>query len=113
MSIATVVHCKRQGYDIYIGRPSKWGNPFKINAVYQGHKMNRLNTIQAYEDWIRYSDEGQKLLLDIPSLYHKVLGCWCKPQPCHGDILVQLLEEMEERIEDEMREERDGYNRKC
>jgi len=30
MAKPTVVHCKRAEYDVYIGRPSRWGNPFQI-----------------------------------------------------------------------------------
>ncbi len=25
-----VLYCKKEPYDVYVGRPSKWGNPFVI-----------------------------------------------------------------------------------
>ena len=30
----------------------------------------------------------------LGELRGKILGCWCKPKPCHGDILVKLVEEV-------------------
>lgn len=79
-----VVHCKKEEFDIYIGRPSKWGNPFQI-----GQDGTREQVIQKYEKWLL----GQPKLLDeSKALKGKVLGCWCKPKACHGDILVKYLE---------------------
>lgn len=77
-----VVHCKKEPFDIYIGRPSKWSNPFKI-----GKDGDRDQVIRKYREWILSNKE---LLFDLPELYGKVLGCWCKPQACHGDVLVEL-----------------------
>lgn len=89
-----VVHCKKEAYDIYIGRPSKWGNPFshlqkKTLAKYVVN--TREESIEAYRKWIT-EGEGQYLLKDLHELKGKVLGCWCKPQSCHGDVLAELVE---------------------
>jgi plasmid maintenance system antidote protein VapI len=78
-----VVHCKKEKYDVYIGRPSKWGNPFVI-----GKDGDRLEVIQKYKNWLLNNPE---LLKDIHELQDKVLGCWCHPKICHGDVLVELL----------------------
>lgn len=90
-----VVHCKRADYDVYIGRGSKWGNPFKI-----GEHGSRKEVIEKYVEWIK----TQPLLLAaLPELKDKVLGCWCSPQACHGDILVEMADAQTEyikRIED-------------
>jgi hypothetical protein len=80
-----VVHCKKSRYDIYIGRPSKWGNPFEITTC-----TTRDKAISMYEDWIR---NNPTLLADLHELEGKVLGCWCSPKPCHGDVLLKLLSE--------------------
>ena len=87
-----VVHCKRSSYDVYIGRPSKWGNPFthKGNTTAQYRCDTRQEAIDAYEDWIEHGD-GIHLLLDLYELKGKTLGCWCSPKPCHGDILRKLV----------------------
>lgn len=88
-----VVHCKKEPYDVYIGRPSKWGNPFThllsdTKALYK--VTTRLEAVKAYEKWITEGD-GQHLLKDLHELKDKILGCWCSPLPCHGDILIKLL----------------------
>ncbi len=79
-----VVHCKRESYDVYIGRGSKWGNPFII-----GTDGSRDEVIAKYENYIMNKPE---LLADIHELKGKVLGCYCKPKTCHGDILARLAE---------------------
>jgi len=78
---------------VYIGRPSKWGNPFKIGQWYNGKKLTRQDSIDCYEDWLLNSDEGIKLLKDIHDLKGKDLVCWCSPEACHGDILLRLANE--------------------
>lgn len=80
-----VVHCKRDRYDVYIGRPSPWGNPFKI-----GPDGNRAEVIELYRTYILNDPE---LLARVKSLKGKRLGCWCHPQPCHGDVLAELAED--------------------
>lgn len=89
-----VVHCKREKYDVYIGRPSKWSNPFTHK---QGTKAKWIvasveEAIQKYVEWI---SEQNHLLADLHELKGKVLGCWCKNkgnEPCHGDILADLAD---------------------
>ncbi len=80
----TVVHCKREPFDIYIGRPSPFGNPFKI-----GRDGNRAEVIQKYRTWIMSKPE---LLAQVKTLNGKRLGCWCKPQACHGDVLAEIAD---------------------
>ena len=88
MSNGFVVHCKKKPYDIYIGRPSKWGNPFSIGQNYQGRVMTREDVVRAYKDWLLHSDKGQELFKAIKELKGKILGCWCYPEMCHGDVLA-------------------------
>lgn len=75
---------------VYVGRPSKWGNPFRIGQVYQGRYLDRRGAVDAHRDWLLHSDEGAKLLADIEELRGKDVVCWCDPLPCHGDTLVEL-----------------------
>ena len=77
-----VVHCKREAYDIYIGRPSKWGNPFTI-----GKDGCREEVIQKYRKWVVCQEH---LMNSIHELLGKRLGCWCSPKPCHGEVLAEL-----------------------
>lgn len=82
-----IVHCKKAKYDVYIGRPSKWGNPFQIDSG-----LSREEAIKDYEWWIKTQPH---LMAALPELKGKVLGCWCAPKPCHGDVLLKLLKELE------------------
>ena len=79
-----IVHCKKESYDIYIGRPSKWGNPFQI-----GKDGTRDEVIEKFKNWILTQPN---LLNDLHEIKGKTLGCWCKPKSCHGDVLVELIE---------------------
>lgn len=81
----TVVHCKKARFDTYIGRPSKWGNPFSI-----GKDGSREDVISKYREWIVAQPH---LMEKLHELRGKVLGCWCAPQPCHGDVLIELMKE--------------------
>lgn len=71
---------------VFIGRPSKWGNPFII-----GLHGNRVTVIKKYEDWIRTQPQ---LMNSLQELKGRILICYCKPQPCHGDVLVKLIKEI-------------------
>lgn len=94
----TVVHCKREKYDVYIGRPSKWGNPYTHKQ--DGKTLakfivgSRAEAVEAYREYI-VNGEGKHLLNDLHELKGKVLGCWCKPLSCHGDILAELVSKLE------------------
>ena len=86
MKEITIVHCKREPYDVYIGRGSRWGNPFRI-----GIDGDRDEVIIKYLAWIK----TQPLLLkDLYQLRGKTLGCWCFPKNCHGEVLKNLAEDL-------------------
>lgn len=76
------VHCGKERYHAYIGRPSKWGNPYMV-----GRHGTREQCITLYEQWLREQDE---LIASLDELRGLVLGCWCAPRACHGDLLVRL-----------------------
>lgn len=83
--MSKVVHCKKEPFDVYIGRPGKWGNPFII-----GKDGNRWEVIEKYRRWI----QTQPLLLEsLSELSGKILGCHCSPLACHGDVLLDLLKQ--------------------
>lgn len=62
---------------VYVGRPSKYGNPFVI-----GRDGTREDVISKYEAWIKDKDVSQ--------LRGKDLVCWCAPLPCHADVLMRV-----------------------
>ena len=76
------VHCRRERHHVYIGRPSKWGNPFVV-----GKHGQRGECIALYENWLR---RNAALVATLDELRGLVLGCWCAPHACHGDVLVRL-----------------------
>jgi hypothetical protein len=81
--MTTVVNKMFHKFDVYIGRGSKWGNPFII-----GTDGDREEVIKKYKEYILKNEA----LKDIEELRDKVLGCYCHPLPCHGDVLIELLE---------------------
>lgn len=90
-----VVHCKKEPYDVYIGRPSKWGNPYTHikNTITLAEFVveTRDEAIFKYEEWLF---EKSGLLYYIPELKNKILGCWCKPLACHGDVLASVVNKL-------------------
>lgn len=96
-----VVHCRKDRYDIYIGRPSIFGNPFAI-----GDGRDRDGVIKDFSDWLKgvrfvgyRKEQRERVIKAIPGLRGKVLGCWCKPHEgfkrrllCHGQILAGMCD---------------------
>jgi len=93
----TVVNKKTgEPYDIYIGRPSFFGNPYKVgDTTWDGiHISSREAALELYERlmWKRLNDENMTWWLhELEKMRGKRLGCWCKPLPCHGDVLVKII----------------------
>ena len=83
--ITTVANRHYQTFDIYIGRGSKWGNPFKMVGR---TKAERHRVIELYKVWFWKQED---LVNSLDELKGKVLGCYCKPAECHGDFLSELV----------------------
>jgi Domain of unknown function (DUF4326) len=69
-------------YAVYIGRPSKWGNPFEI-----GRDGTRAEVIAKHRAWLCDQPE---LMAALPELKGRDLLCWCAPLACHGNTLMEL-----------------------
>jgi hypothetical protein len=67
---------------VYVGRPSKWGNPFVI-----GRDGSRGEVIAKYRTWIV---QQRALMSVLHELRGKDLVCWCAPERCHADVLTEL-----------------------
>lgn len=67
---------------IYVGRPTKWGNPFIV-----GIHGKQGECVSLYRDWIKTQDH---LLKDLHELKGLDLICWCSPKACHADVLLEL-----------------------
>lgn len=75
---------------VYVGRPSKWGNPYKMYG-----ETARQPVIDAYRSMLLHESTNPK------SIYHQMrkvreelkgkdLVCWCAPKSCHADILLEI-----------------------
>jgi hypothetical protein len=67
---------------VYIGRGSKWGNPFRI-----GPDGDRAAVIAKFERWLA---DQHHLLRALDELRGRDLVCFCAPRACHGDLLLRL-----------------------
>ena len=67
---------------IYVGRPTKWGNPFVI-----GRDGSREEVIDKYREWLV---GNASLLADLAELRGQDLVCWCAPKSCHADVLLEV-----------------------
>jgi hypothetical protein len=96
------VNIYREPHDVYIGRPKgqsyRWiplnnpyhglfGNPFEIRK-----DGTRDEVIAKFEAWLMTSPEAAEQRRRLPELRGKRLGCHCKPQACHGDVLARLAD---------------------
>lgn len=70
---------------VYVGRPSKWGNPFKIGG---GSQLTRGHVIELYKLYLLVHTELVEAVRK--ELRGKDLVCWCAPLLCHADILLEL-----------------------
>lgn len=83
---------KNEPYDVYIGRGSKWGCPYTIIKDRPTLATEIVDSkevaLSKYKEYVLNSPE---LLDSLDELEGKTLGCFCKPEKCHGDILLELL----------------------
>ena len=86
----SVVHCRKDKYDVYIGRPSILGNPFSIHGTH-----TRQNVIKKFEQYARRRmATDEEFRAAVKACHNQVLGCWCAPLACHGDVILELAKEI-------------------
>ena len=73
------------GDAVYVGRPTRWGNPFVI-----GRDGDRAAVIARYRAWLCYQPA---LMAALPELRGRDLVCWCAPAACHADVLMEMANE--------------------
>lgn len=90
---------------VYVGRPSAWGNPYRVGEIEDWLAFDR-DTGRSTGEWtetVVTSERAVELyraMLDeqlayrpdyLASLRGKDLVCWCPlDQPCHADVLLEL-----------------------
>jgi hypothetical protein len=84
---------------VYVGRPTRWGNPYVVGGVYvrgwnnplstdYGHVEDAAMAVRLYRRWLFNARRSEGL---VPELRGKDLACWCPlDQPCHADVLLEL-----------------------
>lgn len=82
--LALVAWAKAEGVFERIDRASVFGNPFVLNQ-----DGDRDQVIAAYRDY--YLPHKPSIIARLPDLNGRVLGCWCYPERCHGDVLVEAM----------------------
>ena len=70
---------------VYIGRPSRYGNPFKI-----GPGGTRDEVVAEFRFWFNNTLPYSLRKKALEELKGKDLVCWCAPEACHGDVLLEL-----------------------
>ena len=78
---------------VYVGRPTKWGNPFLVVE-----DRTNAEAAHAYEQWLTCSwitanivEKKNAILDSLEELRGKDLVCWCRlDAACHADVLLEL-----------------------
>ena len=85
-----VVNMNTDVCDVLIDRSTKWGNPYshKAGTLAKFRVKSRKEAIEKYRKYILDTPE---LLNCLDELEGRILGCHCRPKPCHGDVLVELI----------------------
>lgn len=98
--MTSVVNLRKNEYDVYIGRGlgCEWGNPFThlFSSKAEFVVDSREEAIVEYREWIMQRLKDEPALAEEMKrvLKGKVLGCYCKPKSCHGDVLVEIVESL-------------------
>ena len=97
MGRTRVVNIRKETCDVYIGRAGcgkdgYFGNPFRLEAT-----MAKGSTLGRYRKYFYHRlSTDKEFRKRIGNLQGKTLGCFCKPDPCHGDIIKEYLDWMAE-----------------
>ena len=79
---------------IYVGRPSKWGNPMTVAELKRlfplDSQRERNEKAVAWSHRYLFAIGNYELLSSVKELKGKDLICWCAPLPCHADVLLEV-----------------------
>lgn len=85
--MTSLVNVSKESADVYIGRPSIFGNPYTI-----GKDGDRKQVIEKYRSWFYNKLKNDWFHTKVLELKDKKLGCWCSPLECHGNVIIDYLE---------------------
>ena len=85
---------------VYVGRPTRWGNPYKVGQVVgiRDSPMTAIEAVECYRGYITANRQStERWHLPIAELRGKNLACWCplvdkdgNKVPCHADVLLEI-----------------------
>jgi hypothetical protein len=82
---------------IWVDRNSRFGNPYKLGVDGNLAEVTRL--------YVNYLLANPALIENIKkNLKGKSLACWCRPSPCHAELLLKLANDPDFKLDDMMRE---------
>jgi hypothetical protein len=81
------IHANRARGYVYIGRGSAFGNPYRM-----GKDGDRKTVIEKFRKHFQKRLHNERFKKAVEDLRGKTLGCFCKPEACHGDVIVEYLE---------------------
>lgn len=75
---------------VYVGRPSRWGNPFPVpEYCSRTEEFFRQDAVEKFRAWLAGQDELQAAIRE--QLAGRDLACWCRlDMPCHADVLLEV-----------------------
>lgn len=92
-----VVNLYKEPYDIYIGRSGKGLNGYFGNPIPLKSSESRASILTQYREYFYTRiDEDHEFKDRVIALKGKTLGCFCKPNTCHGDIIVEYLNSIDD-----------------
>ena len=93
-----VVNINKEPFDVYIGRAGRgedgyFGNPFSMR-----NGTSREDAVQKFQKcFIDRIEKDTEFTRRVLALKGKRLGCFCKPKACHGDVIADWLNKMEQK----------------
>jgi hypothetical protein len=94
-----VVNLHREPFDVYIGRRGKghdgyFGNPFSL--AFGASDRERAECLEKFRGYFLAKVESDpEFAARVRELRGKVLGCFCKPKACHGDVIAEYVDSLE------------------
>ncbi len=98
MTQTVVVNIHNEQFDAYIGRAGRgedgyFGNPFRM-----GNGISREDAVQKFQRYFTERiEKDSEFRRRVLTLKGKRLGCFCKPKACHGDVIADWLNRMEQK----------------
>lgn len=89
---------KSKDFDEYIGRGTKWGNPFPVDLG-KGH--TRQIVVEMYREYLyECLADGRLTIQDFLDLSGKRIACSCAPLVCHGDVIIEVFNTIVEMLDE-------------